>query len=45
VATLVRHTTIITPLLRRRLRPPAASAPVQGYVDRVVAAPMDERHS
>jgi len=44
VATMVVLTTLMTPLLLRRLLPrTAATAPVHGDVDLVVDAPMDER--
>jgi len=40
---MVVLTTLMTPLLLRRLLPQAAAAPVHGDVDLVVDAPMDER--
>jgi Kef-type K+ transport system membrane component KefB len=43
LATMVMLTTLMTPLLLRRLLPQAASSPVHGDVDLVVDAPMDER--
>lgn len=43
VATMVMLTTLMTPLLLRRMLPQTAAAPVHGDVDLVVDAPMDER--